>query len=85
MTRHGERLVAPLLEEVRGRDAEQVVRWLWDQGLMNVRSLECRAIRSCVERLTGEGKGRVRAMEQAAFDFCCSYEKVRDIVYERRK
>ncbi len=85
MTRHGERLVAPLLEEVRGRDAAQVVMWLWDQGLMNVRSLECRAIRSRVERLVGEGRGRVRAMEQAAADFCCSYEKVRDIIYERRK
>ncbi len=79
------RLLQPVIAGIGALSGEALVKRLWSEGLLDVRALERRAIRLDVERRVRAGEGRCRAMDAVACDFCCSYEKVREIVYNKRK
>lgn len=52
-----------------------------NEGLIDRRALERLFARFETERLARCGMGRCRAMEEVAEQLCCSYEKVRNMVY----
>ena len=54
---------------------------LWQMGLINAKAVEAIAIKREVERLKEQGVTIRRAMEDTAYKYCCSYEKVRKIIY----
>lgn len=77
-----ERHARSLLEELfRGHEA--LFKELLAKGLIDLRAAERMAIRHRVDALCAEGRGRCEAMEEAAENFCCSYEKVRAAVYAK--
>ncbi len=67
------------------KENPSLLEFLIDEGLIDLREAERRAIRIRVEELCGNGLGRCEAMEVTAQAFCCSYEKVRAAVYSKRK
>lgn len=64
------------------RRYERLIGFLLRYDLVDVSRLEKRAMHSRVGDLTGRFCGRCRAMALAAAEFACSYEKVRQAVYE---
>lgn len=85
MTRLDERLAEVLLREVRGRETRQAILQLLDEGLIDRRACERRAIRLEIESLEQQGIPRCEAFEVAARTFCCSYEKARNAFYNSFK
>lgn len=84
MTRPDARLMAFLRGELQGLSAPKTLAHLLDRGLLDRRACEAEAIRAETERLVRQGMPRCEAMELAAERFCCSYGKVRGIVYKRQ-
>ena len=85
MTRLDERLAEMLLREVRGLTARQAVLKLLDGGFIDRRACERQAIRDEVQLLQQLGIPRCEALEVAASEFCCSYEKARNAIYNHSK
>lgn len=61
--------------------AEHIIEILSEKGLIDCRMAETLFARAEVERRVRNGRGRCRAMEEVASQLCCSYEKVRKIIY----
>lgn len=83
MTRLETQLAEFLHGELRGLPARKALTHLLDRGLLDRRACEAQAIRAETERLVRQGMPRCEAMELTAERFCCSYGKVRGIVYKR--
>ncbi len=66
------------------RGQERLLEELLAEGLIDLRTAERQAIRGEVEQLARDGMGRCEAMEVVAQRFCCSYEKVRAAVYQKK-
>lgn len=84
MTRLDARLAEFLRGELLGVSPGKTLMHLLDRGLLDRRACEAEAIRAETERLVRQGVPRCEAMELTAERFCCSYGKVRGIVYGRR-
>ncbi len=85
MTVHETRPLEYLCREF-GQGADAVLlRRLLDRGLIDLRAVERRAVRARVAELQSRGAKRVDAMYRAAEEFCCSYEKIRSIIYCKLK
>lgn len=85
MTRHDEMLAQAALAEVRGLTTRQTIMRLLELGLLSRRACERQAVRGEVARLEREGVSRCEAFEAAALRLCCSYEKARNLFYEKTK
>lgn len=85
MTRHDEMLAGVVLRELQGITGTEAVLRLFELGLVSRRGCERQAIRDEVRRLEREGIPRCEALEVTAQKFCCSYEKARNIFYDKRK
>lgn len=85
MTRHDEILALAALGEVRGLTPRQTIRRLLELGLLSRRACERQAVRGEVARLERDGLSRCEAFEAAARKLCCSYEKARNLFYEKSK
>ncbi|MEG1622346.1 MAG: hypothetical protein RR330_03125 [Alistipes sp.] len=72
-----------LAGETKGRSHRQVIENLLTRGLLNVTACERISIRHHVEILERQGMRRGQAMEDTAEQHCCSYEKVRSIIYAK--
>ncbi len=68
----------------QGADAA-LLRRLTDRGWIDMRAVERAAVRARVAELQSRGAKRVDAMYRAAEEFCCSYEKIRSIIYCKLK
>ncbi len=69
-----------------GQGADAVLlRRLLGRELIDMRAAERAAVRARVAELQRRGAKRVDAMYQAAEEFCCSYEKIRSIIYCKLK
>ena len=80
--RHEERLLEELRRELRGLSTTQALAYL---GLLALRRAEEAAIRRDVARRTARGEKKCYAMGETAYDYCCSYEKVRGIIYRNKE
>ena len=80
--RHEERLLEELRRELRGLSTTQA---LLREGLLDLRRAEEAAIRRDVARRTARGEKKCYAMGETAYDYCCSYEKVRGIIYRNKE
>lgn len=78
-----ERMLGELTRSLRGRTPREVTAELLRFGVIDTRRLEAYLIRRDVALRTARGEGKCRAMDEVACDRCCSYEKVRRIVYEK--
>jgi len=78
-----EKLLRSVEKEVEGLRPEAIVGHLFALGAIDRRSLEAYLIRKNVERRIRRGEGKCRAMDETAAEYCCSYEKVRSIVYRK--
>lgn len=85
MTRLDEQLCEQLIRQVCGMTPRQAVIALFEQGMIDRRACERRAIRDEIERLERQGVPRCEAFEVAADRFCCSYEKARNAFYHLSK
>ncbi len=69
-----------------GQEADAVLLGrLLDRGLIDMRAAERAAVRARVAELQSRGAKRVDAMYRVAEEFCCSYEKIRSIIYCKLK
>lgn len=78
-----ERMLEAIVPESGRMSGTEVLRRLVECGAVDRRSVEAAFARAEVERRVRGGEGRCRAMDEVAFELCCSYEKVRSIVYSR--
>ena len=85
MTRHEKQLAEALLGDLPGASPGQTLARLFSLGLIDRRACEAHAIRAETERLVRQGTPRCAAMEITARTFCCSYGKVREILYNHKK
>lgn len=69
----------------RNRRYERLIAMLIRHSLVDRVRLERRAISRFVAKNGVKGVGRCRAMSEAAVAFSCSYEKVRQAVYDEQK
>ena len=83
--RHEERLLEELRRELRGLGTTQALAYLLREGLLDLRRAEEAAIRRDVARRTARGEKKCHAMGETAYDYCCSYEKVRGIIYRNKE
>lgn len=83
MTRR-ERLSQELHRLVRGCSAARMLDRLLEAGLIDLRRVEESAILHDVAQRTARGEAKCRAMARTADEFCCSYEKVRGIIYRNK-
>lgn len=83
--RHEERLLEELRRELRGLSTTQALAYLLREGLLDLRRAEEAAIRRDVARRTARGEKKCYAMGETAYDYCCSYEKVRGIIYRNKE
>ncbi|WP_300749228.1 hypothetical protein [uncultured Alistipes sp.] len=81
MTTHRQRLLDELRLAVRGLSAPKLLDYLLLEGIIDERKLEERAIRQEVARRMAQGQKKCYAMGETAHEYCCSYEKVRGIIY----
>ena len=81
MTTHRQRLLDELRLAVRGLSAPKLLDYLLLEGIIDERKLEERAIRQEVARRMAQGQKKRYAMGETAHEYCCSYEKVRGIIY----
>ena len=81
MTPSLQQLTEPLLPQIEGLDARQVLDMLCNSGFIDRRRAEHLYARTEVDRLVAQGSGRCRAMHKVADTLCCSYEKVRNFLY----
>ena len=81
MTTHRQRLLDELRLDVRGLSAPKLLDYLLLEGIIDERKLEERAIRQEVARRMAQGQKKCYAMGETAHEYCCSYEKVRGIIY----
>lgn len=63
---------------------ERLIGTLLNNDLVDIKACEHRAIYRHVEHLQQRGYGRCHAMTLAAVKFSCSYQKVRNIIYDMR-
>ena len=82
--RHEERLLEELRRELRGLSTTQAHAYLLREGLLDHRRAEEAALRH-VARRTARGEKKCYAMGETAYDYCCSYEKVRGIIYRNKE
>lgn len=80
-----EKLLTPLLDSVGGMSGTETLKMMIREGLVDRRAAEALYARSEVERMIRRGTGRCRAMEYVAEELCCSYEKVRAMIYASRR
>ncbi len=66
----------------RNRQYERLIGTLINYDLIDVKACERRAIYGHVESLRWRGYGRCHAMALTAVKFSCSYQKVRNIIYD---
>ena len=76
--RHEERLLEELRRELRGLSTTQALAYLLREGLLDLRRAE-------EARRTARGEKKCYAMGETAYDYCCSYEKVRGIIYRNKE
>jgi ATP-dependent protease ClpP protease subunit len=69
----------------RDRRYERLIAMLTRHSMVDIVRLERMAISHFVAQHAVPGVGRCRAMSEAAVAFSCSYEKVRQAVYEQQK
>lgn len=69
----------------RNRRYERLIAMLIRHSMVDSVRLERRAISRFVAKNAVKGVGRCRAMSEAAVAFSCSYEKVRQAVYDEQK
>lgn len=74
-----------LLAQLADRSPAEAAARLLALGLADRKACEALAVREEYRRLCLEGIPRCEAMYRTAERFCCSYEKVRSIVYGVRK
>ena len=82
MTTH---LSPPTAVTSRDRRYERLIAMLFRHSMVDWVRLERMAISHFVMQHAVPGVGRCRAMSEAAVAFSCSYEKVRQAVYEQQK
>ena len=82
---HRERLIGELRRGLRGLTAQQLLDRLLDEGMLDLRRVEEAAIRREVTRRIACGEAKCYAMGETAYDYCCSYEKVRGIIYRQKE
>lgn len=80
-----EQLLRPLTASAGELNGRQMLKLMLDEGLVDRRAAEALYARAEVERMMRNGTARCRAMEYVAEELCCSYEKVRAIIYARRR
>ncbi|MEG0789004.1 MAG: hypothetical protein RSB23_05110 [Alistipes sp.] len=85
MTGHNELLLNTILTEIKGKSQRLATEHLIALGIISLRTCERHAIRNEVERQVLGGTPRTHAMDETAAKFCCSYEKVRGIIYNTYK
>ena len=66
----------------RNRRYERLIGILLNNNLVDLRACEHRAIYCHVASLQKRGYGRCHAMALAAVKFCCSYQKIRNVIYD---
>ncbi len=76
-----EKSLLEIVEQRLGRQAAQTARVLMEAGITD--AVRCRAlvVKEYVARQERLGTAKVEAMYMAASRFCCSYESVRNYVY----
>ncbi|WP_297605891.1 hypothetical protein [uncultured Alistipes sp.] len=83
MMRTDERLLAAVEKRYGGPGRMDGLRRLMEAGLLDRRACMKLAVHDRMEELGRQGAGRCEAMVWIADEFCCSYELVRKIVYEK--
>lgn len=77
-------LAAMLSAEQQRLSPRQMIALLLDKGLLARREVEKLVARRSVEALCAEGMGRCDAMAEVAHRMCCSYEKIRAFIYQKK-
>ena len=83
MMRTVARPVAAVAKRYGGPGRIDGLRRLREAGLLDRRACMKLAVHDRMEELGRQGAGRCEAMVWIADEFCCSYELVRKIVYEK--
>ena len=81
MTRHEKRCTEVLSAAAGRKLSDALVEKLLAAGLIDLRACERIAIFRAVCSAEKAGIPRCEAFEQTARDFCCSYEKARNVYY----
>lgn len=74
-------LIGHMADNVTGDGARAMLELLCRQELIDRRAAEELFVHREMERLVRSGTARCKAMHRIADKLCCSYEKVRGMVY----
>ena len=73
-----------VIEEVIARSsAEELIGSLSEAGILDLRAVEALAIRRHIRNHIRQGARTTDAITWTADHFCCSYEKARNIYYQK--
>ena len=78
---HDELMLAALSNEVAEVQPENLLVFLLQKRLIDTQAAERYAVRKEVIELLNSGMLMVRVIEEISVKYCCSFEKIRGIVY----
>lgn len=84
MTKQERQIIAEIKESLLNIPPEQIVDTLYRRGLLDHHAIERLAIRKQFKAMVARGVPRCRAMSDIGYQYACSYEKVRNIIYQNR-
>ncbi|MBQ2728524.1 MAG: hypothetical protein IJF77_04810 [Alistipes sp.] len=83
LNRHDRQLCDTVAAVLVGLPPKEWLGRLFEQGFIDRRAVEAQAIRQHIRALIREGARTSDAITWAAEHFCCSYEKARQIYYQK--
>lgn len=81
LTSHDELMSSIINDVINSHQPENIVQFLLENEFIDMKKTERFAILKEVAELVEGGMPRCRAMEEVSYKYCCSYEKVRGLVY----
>lgn len=84
LTSHEELISSTINDAINEAQPENIVNFLIVKGFIDIKGVERFAIRKAVADLAEGGMPRCRAMDEVSYKYCCSYEKVRGLIYGSR-
>lgn len=77
------KLLIALFDRIKTRSLTDAIEQMWNEGMLDRRSLERLYIGSEIERRVRAGEAKTKAIVQLSEELNCSYEKVRTAVYRK--
>lgn len=84
LTSYEELISSTINDAIKEAQPDNLVQFLIEEGFIHIKRVERFTILKEVAELHKNGMPRCLAMEEVSYKYCCSYEKVRGLIYNSK-